>query len=135
MATYLRANFKTLKSLDAFLEKTKLPVTQVFRKGHRRYPDSKITRVAKKSGVNILVSRADMDDPKRQVRDSKKFFHKHGGEIRRLHRLSQGNPELDFGIEFRQAAVQNDSFPADLLLMLGRLEVDLNVALYARKGR
>jgi hypothetical protein len=133
MATVLRANFRTHKELDRFLSRTRLPITKVFRKGHKLYPDSqKVTRRAKVTGVNILVSRADIEQPKRQIRESLLFIEKYFDELKRLSRMSADSPDLDFGFNYRGAFCQSDVFPSPLLLALGKLKINLVTSIYPR---
>jgi hypothetical protein len=81
--------------------------------------------------MNISVSTREFSDLKGQIEDAVRFLSKHEEELKRL-RDSHGldRMDLDFPIEEREAMVQSDSFPSDLLSLLGDSGIALVVSRY-----
>ncbi|MDD5069980.1 MAG: hypothetical protein PHV17_04565, partial [Candidatus Omnitrophica bacterium] len=84
------------------------------------------------SGINITVSKADFDNFKKQIRDTIKFLKINKNEIKKLVKFPglDEEPELDFGIERRNVAVQSELFPAELVALCGKLGLALALSRY-----
>jgi hypothetical protein len=81
--------------------------------------------------MNVSVSTREFSDLKGQIEDAFRFLSKHEEELKRLgdsHGLDR--MDLDFPIEEREAMFQSDSFPPDLLSLLGDLRIGLVVSRY-----
>ena len=128
MSCVLRASGADF-DVDTFLNGSSLDALTVFRRGELQFTGSKI--VSQYSGMNISVSTREFSDLKGQIEDAVRFLSKHEEELRRL-RDSQGleRMDLDFGIEERRAIFQSDSFPPDLLSLLGDSGIGLVVSRY-----
>ena len=131
MSCYLRAKFSSKKAMDEFLAKTKLTIAREFRKGQPRFPKSKRNKFRSTIyGVNICAVDADWGDLKKQVSGAIRYLEKNGSEVRKLVRASQKGVTMDFALQDRNQYTQNDRFPARLLKVLSKFEVDLEVSYY-----
>jgi hypothetical protein len=116
---------------EAFLRDSDLDANPVYRRGGpvwEHKPDGEKCTV---SGFHVGVSDADFNDLPGQIDDTIRFLERRQAELRRL--VSFPGVErvrLDFGIERRDVAVQRDSFPPDLLRLIGQLGLHLVVSLY-----
>jgi hypothetical protein len=81
--------------------------------------------------VNVPVSDADFTRLDTQIRDAIEFLRRNNGGL-----ASLGDAEacLDFGVERRDVAVQTVRFPAELLRLVGTLEISIEVSLYPEMG-
>jgi hypothetical protein len=117
--------------VDAFLRDTTLPVDAVHRRGQPRLPGIPGRHVASQSGFNSCASEADFDDLGTQIRDAIQFLTRHETELRRLRAFPGVEAvTLDFGIRWREVAVQKDTFPSELLCLAGALGMELTVSHY-----
>ena len=125
------------KSFDAaaFLRNSSIP-GGIYRDSHRRLgrggADSKHPSSVSKAGFNSTVSAAGLDDLAAQIRDAVSFLTEQKAELHRL--MDFGGIEtacLDFGVSKRDVWAQTDTFPAELLRLLGDLGIDLTVSHYA----
>jgi hypothetical protein len=85
----------------------------------------------KASGFSVTVSGADFSDLEGQIREATLFLDEYEEELRRL----GGFPgvegmSLDFGVMWRDGAVQTDVFPADLLWRAGALDIWIAITHY-----
>ncbi len=83
------------------------------------------------SGFIVTASEADFDDIDTQIIDSIAFLKRYDSELASLAECSGLETcDLDFGIQDRDVALQVDEFPADLLRLMGRFNIDLVVSRY-----
>lgn len=115
--------------VDDFTCKSELPFYAIWRQGE---PKTK-TRMHTHSGFSLVVSDAAFDNPKQQIEDAIVFLRKHEKQLKSLQSIVEVEDMfLDFGIEEREAAIQCDHFPAQLLKLAGDLGLDLEVSRYAK---
>ncbi len=112
--------------VNAYVSTSQFPVFRVFHRGEpygvRHRSDAK---KHERSGFNAVVSEADFDDFKGQVRDAIAFLKQHAEKVWRVVALA-GSASIDFGIADREGAVvQSETFPAERV----RLAAACNLAL------
>jgi hypothetical protein len=82
------------------------------------------------STAHFEVSEADFGDFVVQIKDAISFLKSHMEDVK----LMMGEPNtsgvLDFAIEWRDVAVQNDNFPAELVREAGSLGLALELSHY-----
>ena len=113
-----------------FARRTTLPVHSVHVKGEPRFPqtDPKGKRWLR-SGIGVVVSDAAFTDLRGQIRDALRFLARHKSALQRLgKRADVDEMTLDFSVQRRDAAVELDRFPHELLLAAGRLRIDIEVS-------
>ena len=95
------------------------------------------SRLARHSGFNALVSRADGDLPA-QCRDASRFLRVHAEDFAHLHRsLGPGHMRLDFGLW--DTSTEDRPWPTFLLphglvTAAGRFGIDLDLSFYGPPG-
>lgn len=102
----------------------------VFRKGEPRSsrPNSRLCRI---SGLNIEVSNADFEEFEAQQKDAIAFLRMHHSQIKAMRQVSGVSRAcLDFGIAMRNVVSQSDQFDAELISLLGPLNVALVLSQY-----
>jgi hypothetical protein len=88
------------------------------------------------SGFTVSVSRASLDDLEGQIREAILFLDEYEDELRRLGSfVGVDGISLDFGVQWRDASIQTDVFPADLLWRAGALDIWLAVTHYFMSGQ
>ena len=119
-------------SFKEFLEETKLPVYRSYEKG-QVLPRRK-RKVSEYFGFSCTVSDKEWDDLDGQIEDAIEFFGKYETEIITLRqRHSVDDIRLDFPYECRHddiISVQCDFLPPELLAMVGKLNVGIELSLY-----
>jgi hypothetical protein len=131
MSTILRA-YGIDFCLDAFLCGCMLPVCKTFKRGERVFPRSQRNfRRSEQSGVHIVASDGDFDDLQGQIAEAIEFLQNHTDQLKRL----SGGPgieslTLDFGIHRRNAIVQCDRFPPEVLKLAGGLGIGIELSHY-----
>ena len=129
MSCVLRAYGKIFE-VDKFLQNSKLKPIAIWRKGEAKWKN-KPERKCKDSGFSCDVSRKDFNNLKGQISDAVKFLKSNQSQLKKLVALSGvENVGLDFGIERRDAYVQFDCFPSELLLLAGKLGIDVALTQY-----
>ena len=126
MSAVLRA-YGTNFDVDAFRIGCTLEICAIKRKGDPIRPSSSPTGPRFPwSGVHIPVSDAAFDDFPRQTVEATAFLR---AEFKQIQRLCQWpgieSVTLDFGIERRDAAVQCDVLPAELIAVAGLLGLEI----------
>jgi len=76
------------------------------------------------------VSEADFDDFKAQIKDAIAFLQSHRADVQLMMSEPDASGVLDFAIEWRDVAVQFDSFPAALVREAGSLGLELELSHY-----
>ena len=84
-----------------------------------------------RSIISVLVSRAEFDAPAKQVKDATRVLRKHAVGLRRVCRRADVEiAALDFGIYKRDAFMQAEFFPRELIELMGKIGLSLEVSLY-----
>jgi hypothetical protein len=115
--------------IDEFLKTSSLDVLTAFRRGAVQYPTASVTRKSERSGMNVSVSTREFSDLRGQIEDAIQFLSTNEEELRRLRDFpGLERMDLDFPIEDRDLVYQRDSFPYQLLSLLGSLRIGLTVS-------
>ncbi len=123
----LRVSGETFE-VDRFLSKSNWVPLAVFRPGE---PKTRLSNESsKQSGFNVSVSDADFSELPKQIADALRFLETNEGELARIREVRGVLITVDFGIEERDVAAQTETFPAELLLLLGQLGISLTFTLY-----
>jgi hypothetical protein len=114
--------------VDRFLAESSLIPVAVYRKGDRRRPASR--GISSMSGFNVDIGGAD-DDIADQSAAAIRFISANRQELERAH-TDPGVEDLvlDFATQFRDVAVQGESFPADLVAAAGSVGASIAITLY-----
>jgi hypothetical protein len=130
MPCVLRASGKDF-DVDAFLQKSKLKPTAVWRKGEPRRK-SKPDKKNLTSGFNCDVSEQDFNNLKGQIIEAQKFLKRHKPDLQKLVRFSGVEGALlDFGFERRDVIFsQSDLLPAELIRLAGSIGLAIEMSLY-----
>jgi hypothetical protein len=117
--------------VDEFLRTSELQAGGVYHSGESKGPGSASLRFAG-SGFNVMVVDAAFDDLAGQFPEVVRFLDFHETELRRLGSFpGVGAVCLEFTFALRDAPIQSETFPADLLWRAGALDIDLVVTHYA----
>lgn len=98
--------------------------------------DYALSRVAIKpfriseTAVHFDVSTADFDDLATQANDALEYLRAHTQDLKLLLASPSTGGVLDFAVELRDAAVQSDAFPAELVREAGNLGLSLEISHY-----
>lgn len=113
--------------VDAFLEKSDLKPSVVYRKGQRRRPASRGSQTA--SGFNVVIS--ESEDPAQQVKSAMKFLRENRKELLRLMRAKGvDNMTMEISSPQREFASRVAHLPAELLSAAGAYGIDIDVSFY-----
>lgn len=117
-----------------YVEVSAFDVIRSFKKGEPNFPKSQSSSISEYWGLNIDVSRHDMDEFKEQVNDAIQFLKDKKQELEKLHGLlpSDGVAEfrLDFGVGYTENFSQSHVFPSELLQLAGNAGIDLEISIY-----
>jgi hypothetical protein len=134
MSCVLRAHGESFKVRE-FLEKSSLQLDTVYEKGDPIDSGKKNGSHRPSSGFSAVVSQADFSDLEEQVREAILFLDEYEEDLRRLGSFKGVEAVfLDFGVQWREASVQTDVFPADVLWRAGALDIWLAVTHYFIAG-
>ena len=130
----LRVNGSARK-VRSFLAKSSLKPCAVFFKGQPVTPAS--SRIAKRSGFNVVVSKADGELPA-QATDALRFLVRHAGELSKLAKtFGSGAMRLDFGlwdISSEDRPWPTFHLPHRLVSEAGRYGIELKLSFYGPRG-
>lgn len=113
--------------LDAYINRVSLVPQSIWRRGESR--GVKNPHVMHWSGFFLAVSEAGGDDLRQQILDAITFIKRNDSDLAILAACPGLEAlDLDFSINTRDVAVQVDQFPSELLLLMGRLEIDLVIS-------
>jgi hypothetical protein len=116
--------------VESFLRDSSLVPLIVLHRGHSRFADSR-QPPEDHSGMNVSVSTRDFSDLAGQIADAIAFLSAHTPELSRLRNYpGVEKMQLDFPVEDRDTLVQTDVFPATLLTLMGKLNIELAVSHY-----
>ncbi len=122
----LRAIGDTLQP-EEFLQESTLSPCNVFIKGERKSHNY----VWETSGITIVVSEDCGDNLHQQVQDAIEFLRANRKEIIRLRRFAGlQEMELDFGVNRRTGFLQTNIFPAGLTILVGELDMGIELSIY-----
>jgi hypothetical protein len=113
------------------LSDTELEVDSVWRKGDPRFVTKPEGDKLQTSGVSYLISNAEFEEFDKQIVDAIKYLRNNKSQIRSVTSLRgvEGS-SLDFGIVWRDVAVQCDHFPAELVKEAGELGLGMELSQY-----
>lgn len=129
MSCYLRFCGDNL-DVKEIIETLKLKPSKVWEKGLPRFK-SNPKRLNKYSGFNILVSDAELDEFSKQKIEAIEYLSKNKKLLSSIinYKGIDGG-DLDFGIEWRNVAVQCDNFPSTLIKLVGQIGLGLELSQY-----
>jgi hypothetical protein len=134
MSCVLRAHGESF-DVREFLKESPLRPNTVYEKGDPIVTKGNGPR-QRSSGFTVSVSNADLDDLEGQIREAISFLDEYEDELRRLGSfVGVDGISLDFGVQWREASIQTDVFPADLLWRAGALDIWLAVTHYFLTGQ
>ena len=118
--------------VDQFLGKSLWIPPAIFRAGEPKFTAESTERsVSRKSGFNLNASNAEFSELHKQIDDAIRFLRSNEKELVRLRDFpGVEGMRLDFGIEERDVPAQSETFPPELLFLLGRLGISLVFTLY-----
>ena len=129
----IHSNNHTFKK---FCETTKIPVFSVFDKGE--YRNKSKTRESKTFVVSFDVSDADWEDFPAQVTDAIKFLTENFSELEELiSQIPDADGYLDFPLYSRlneEVVNQNDHLPKELVMLAGKLNLGIEMAIYSQEA-
>ena len=131
MSCFLRAAGEKF-DVDQFVATCELEPSKVWRKGEPRLPKSRPDGPrCEDSGANFEVSSADFSELKVQFEDARVFFQKNQKILRRLRNYpGVDRVTVDFGAEIHPPGWCWFTFPPDLLVLIGSLNVSLMLSVY-----
>jgi hypothetical protein len=131
MSAVLRA-YGTDFDVDEFLTACTLPVCALKRRGEPVCPSSQPNgRRHECSGLHMLVSDAGFKEFAQQTVDATVFLQANSEQIRRLCAFpGVEDVTLDFGIARREAALQCDYLPPELVRIAGSLGLGIELSQY-----
>lgn len=130
MSCVLRATGSDF-AVDTFLATSKLSSCHVFHKGEPKSKTKSEGQRNQSSGFNAGVSTADFSDLPGQIEEALWFLQNNESELKQLAEYSGVETvQLDFPVDQKDVAIQNNIFPPKLLLLCGQLGIELNLSLY-----
>ena len=123
------------KKVRAFLSRTTLKPCTTYFAGEPITPAS--SRVSRRSGFNVVASRADGDLPA-QVRDALRFLERHAEELKELRDFfGPGHGQLDFGL-WESSSDENPwprfRLPHTLVSAAARYGFEIKLSFYGPPG-
>lgn len=118
--------------VDLFVKDCPLAPVRVWRKGERRYPNSKTNETTSlASSLNFEVSDADFSELKVQFEDAQVWLAAHRNEVTRLVQFpGVEGVSVDFGAEIRPPGWSSFTFPPSLTTLVGALGLELQISVY-----
>jgi hypothetical protein len=118
--------------VHAFLRGSSLEPLTVWHIGEPQAPMSNPKgRQHQDSGMNVSVSVREFSELAGQVNDAISFLQAHHDELLRLRDFPcKEGTSLDFPVEDRDVACQMDTFPSELLALMGGLKITLVISRY-----
>ncbi len=130
MSCVLRASGANFE-VDTFLASSPLEPLIVVHKGGERTRAGRRSAVHEPSGMNISVSTREFSDLSGQVEDAIRFMSDNKQELKRLRDFpAVERLDIDFPIQERDVVFQCDTFPSQLLGLMGELGIGLIVSRY-----
>ena len=131
MPAVLRASGRDF-DVDAFVADSTWEIERVFRRGEPRLPKTRPGgRRHEASGLNVVVSEADLHQFEAQLTDAVEFLTRSAAEVRRLAAFpGVTSVVVDFGIAWRDGAAESNRFPAELVRLAGTFGIALELSHY-----
>lgn len=131
MTCILRASGKHF-DVDDFISKSSLITSSLWRKGEKRFPNSRTNETTNQaSGIRIVASEADFSELSRQIEDVIAFLRQHLDAIKMLTAFhGVEGAVLDFGAELHPPGWASFTFPTELLALAGATGVSLCLSVY-----
>ena len=129
MACYLRVYGDEL-NVKELIETLEVKPSKVWEKGLPRFK-SNPNKLNKNSGFNIEISDAEWNEFEKQKEMAIEYLEIHKTILSSV--ISYSGVEggyLDFGIEWRNEAVQSDSFPPILIKLAGQIGLGIELSQY-----
>jgi hypothetical protein len=131
MSAILRAAGEAF-DVDSFLRQTKLPVSNVVRRGDPK-PSFRESgeRTQIRSCVGITVSSATFESFGQQIEDAINFLDAFRDDIRVLQTFAGVERiTLDFGVSRRNSVVETHRFPAALIRLVAAFNLGIDLSVY-----
>lgn len=128
MACMIRIDGRHL-DVDAFLRRSPLEPSRVFRRGVKDYSTGPASR---RSGFTFVISNRQRSNFKGQIRETIAFLTEWMRELRRVRRFpGVEGAVLDFGVEWKaDAAIQWSHLPEQLVRLAAQAALALEVTVY-----
>jgi hypothetical protein len=129
MSCYLRFCGDELDVIE-IIETLRLKPSKVWEKGLPRFK-SNPKRLNKHSGFNLLVSDTELNNFEKQKKEAIEYLSVNKellSSIIKYKGIDGG--DLDFGIEWRNVAVQCDNFPSVLIKLAGQIGLGIELSQY-----
>jgi hypothetical protein len=129
MACYLRVYGDEL-NVKELISTLKIEPSKIWEKGLPRFK-SNPEKLNKNSGFNIVVSDAEWNEFEKQKAMAIDYLEDHKTILASvISYLGVEGGYLDFGIEWRDEAVQSDSFPPSLIKLAGKIGLGIELSQY-----
>ncbi|MDT0584351.1 MULTISPECIES: hypothetical protein [Alteromonadaceae] len=129
MACYLRVYGDDLNVIE-LLEAHNIKPSKIWKKGLPRFKSAP-SKLNSNSGFNVLISGAEWDEFEKQKLDALKYLEEHKSTLSSIAMYSGvDSGYLDFGIEWRDVTVQCDSFPPNLIKLVGQIGFGIELSQY-----
>jgi hypothetical protein len=131
MSCILRAGGNSF-NVDDFIGKTSLVADSVWRRGEKRFPTSTTNKTIKdSSGIRVIVSKADFCELSKQIEDTISFLRKNYDDLKKLNSFpGVEGTEIDFGAEISPPFWASFTFPPELLMLAGSVDISLRLSVY-----
>lgn len=114
-------------AVDDFLKDSDFVPQLVYRKGKRLGKSAKM----KKSGIIVTVGGEGYDEKKGLIYNVTAFIKKNQPELKRLREFPNvENMYFTFDLHKREEIIQTDLIPSNLLFLIGRLKIDLQIVIF-----
>jgi hypothetical protein len=131
LAALLRASGPQF-DVNAFVADCGWKIARVFHRGEVRLPKARPAGFQhEQSGLNVVVSEADLDQFAQQLKDASDFLTESASEVRRLVAFpGVTGVVLDFGIAWQDVIAPSDYIPAELVRLAGACGIALELSHY-----
>jgi len=135
MSCILRASGKNF-DVEQFVNDCSVKPIAIWHKGDPRFPKSNPDgKRHEDSGANFEISSADFSELEIQIEDARIFFKENEDIVCRLRNFpGVESVTADFGAEIHPPGWYCFTFPSDLLVLIGRLGVEISLSVYPVNG-
>ncbi len=114
--------------IDDLLSRVKIVPYRLDRKGQ---PRLRLEHVSEHNEFHILTHKAREVSLQTQITETIAFFRTHAEDLARIMSFpGVTGAELDIGIVGRDVIVQNEYLPPELLMLIGKLGIGINLSMY-----